>query len=296
MPFSAVKDLPLPPIRIFFHGLVVLHSPTGANWFAEILREAATHTLSIEVRMKEAGQPDQILLRHHGHLNGRDPGLRITVLKTDGTPDPSPVVASKYIPSASFPVPNPSPAGEEIKDFRWALNLEHRTFHNDDLKVKPTKTRPGIEVAGGRSILYTAVFKNGEIERTQGGAAASKLLGIASVVGANLYLSDGTMAVLDFARFNEPLRLPKPAASSPVSYEIYVDNSPLFATTEHDEMAEYYRVVEKENGDDIEASKQFKLDFPDEGDSQTGSAKFNLDDFRGSIRIPCMPAVLDGTG
>lgn len=306
MPFSDVTARPLPPnppIRIFFHGLVVLHSPAGANWFAEVIRQdpppPPTHTLSIEVRMKEAGQPDQILLRHHGHLNGRDPGLRITVLKIDGTPDPSPVVASKYVPTfPSFPMPNPSPAGEEIKDFRWALNLEHGTFHNEDLKVKPAKTRPGIEVAGGRSILYTAAFKNCEIERTQGGGAASKLLGIASVVGANLYLADGTMAVLDFARFTSPLKLPKPAAGSPVSYEIYVDNSPLFATTEHDEMAEYYRVVERDNGDDIEVNKQFRLIFPNKGESLTGSAKVDLDpdNFMGSIRIPCMPVVLDGTG
>jgi hypothetical protein len=298
MPFSAVTVLPPnPPIRIFFHGLVLLHSPTNTSWLADIIRGAANHTLSIEVRMKEAGRTDQILLRHYGPLTDRDPGLKITVLKADGSPDPTPVVVSKYIPSPAFPVANPNPNGEKVKDFRWAMNLEHNTFHNGKLKVKTAKTRPGIEVTGGQSVLYTAVFRNGDIPRTQGGAAASKVMGgIGSVVGANLYLADGTMAVLDFAEFERPLKLPKPAADATHSFEIYVDNSPLFAMTDHNEMMEYYKVIEREDGDDIEANMQFKLEFPEAGEplADTGSAKYNLDAFRGSIRIPCMPGVLDG--
>src|SRR2546423_680066 len=150
MPFRPIADRPMPPnppIQIFFHGLIVLRSPNGTNWFAEphYATDANNlHTLSVEVRMKEPGKPDMILLRHFDKLPGSDPGLTITVVKEDGTTQVPPV-ANKYVPVSSFLPINPT--GEELKDFRWTINLE--ALHGTPLQIKTAKTRPGIEIRGG---------------------------------------------------------------------------------------------------------------------------------------------------
>jgi hypothetical protein len=289
-----------PPIQILFHGLVVLRSPPAApNWFAEIHHEAADHVLSIEVRLKEPGKPDRVLFRHYGPL---DPSLKITVVRQDGS-EVAPR-AFKYKPSF-FPLP----PEEAVKNFESVLNLGSPKFHNTLLKVKEPKTRPNIEFSGGDSYLYSALVekdievtpppKKNEDGTTDDTANPSFKTEVAVIAGAYLYFgAEGVKAVITGGKLTQPLELPKLLASSPITYEIYVNNSPLAEpqTAAHSDVEEHYAIVEKTNGDDLPVTGHFKLKFPNETvapDTAT-TGKYLLEDDRASIRIPCMPGTVDG--
>lgn len=297
MPFQPIQSmLSNPTIRIFFHGLIIVRSPDGVCCLAELHHDNdETHTLSVEVRAKTEGQADIVLMRHSGYLSGGDVGLSINVTK--GTSDPA---AYKYVPTRSFDPRNPI-HGERDDDFRWVINLESENFHGRELEVKTPKTRPGVRIENGVCYLYTARIKKGDIEVFQGYDPKWRLKGIASVVGANLYLDDEGEAVVtchrgDAGDFVLPIYKP---TDNRVSYEIYIDNSPLFeppsAPASHSELKEYYKVLkEKASTDDIPEPEQFNLVFLNEGEEalQRGSSKY--DTLFSSIRIPCMSTTLDG--
>src|SRR5205085_5481333 len=223
------------------------------NWYAEILRGVANHTLSIEVRMKEPDKPDMILFRHFGDLPPNLPNLNITAF--DNNNQPIPAHASRYIPL--FPQP---PQEELDKDFSLVFNLGARIYNNTALTVKTAKTRPTLEFTGGYSYLYTAFIKDGsnhKIEVLKNGVVQQELPQLAAIVGANLHLDPNNTVegkvVISGGPLTVPLELPKPTGNSKIRYEIYVDNSPFDGSlgAGHSEVAEYYKVIEKVNGDDI---------------------------------------------
>ena len=169
------------------------------------------------------------------------------------------------------------------------------------MEVKTSGTRPGVEINGGISYLHTAFLKEDTIAVTQGANTAhpvpqTPLAGLASIVGANLYFDGGDRAIVRCSSFTEPLRLPLLPAGS--SYEIYIDNNPLFEPDNafpHGEMEEYYRVIKKVGRGDIPLEEQFELQFPNlDESSATGTGKFTISDERATIRIPCMSTTLDG--
>jgi hypothetical protein len=285
---------PNPPIRIFFHGLIVLSSPDGISCVGETHRvPGPPHTLSVEVRVKAPGQPDVILMRHFGNLPGTHPGLSIRV--TNATSQPA---AYKYVPSPRFNPINPT-GDEQDDDFRWVINLEGSNFHGRPLSVDTHKTRPGILIEGGVCYFYTALLRQGSIGVTQGGANRPPLQGLAAIIGANLYLDNGSEAVVTCHAAGGDFVLPLGAPGGGVSYEIYIDNSPLFEDASsghtHSELKEYYGVIQG-----VPSGEQFNLVFPNlapdlqrEGGEVRGSLKFNN---VGSARIPCQSITLDGNG
>jgi hypothetical protein len=279
MPFQATPSgqslPPNPDVRIFFQGLLILRASDDSKLCVveNHLRPSFPHTLSIEVRAKVAQEPDVILMRHFGPLEA--PGLVI-----NGGYDTASSVVYKHQPS-SFD--NPLGVGAP-DDFRWIVNLEGRLFHKRPLSVDTTGTRPGITVENGIYYFYTARKKTGRITRTGGGEPDLDLTGIASTVGANLSIGANPVVLTWHKGTNHMLELDRVAGTS---YEIYIDNSPLFLdledeATHHSELNEYYDVLPG-------VGTRFDLDFHPV--SLVGSAKFNT--IRSTPNIPCQSIVLE---
>ena len=293
MTFQANPTMPgNPTIRIFFHGLIILHSPDGRSCLAEIHRVPGYgHTLSVEIRTKIPGKPDQVVMRHFGNLAGAQPGLSVRVEPTSTTP-----AAYKYLPSSSFNPINLT-GNEQDDDFRWIINLESSIFHGTGLSVDYSKTQPGVVIEGGVCYVYTALVRKGQVLVTQGGASRPPLQGLSAIVGANLYLDSGSGAVVTCHHSNdEDFVLRLEALGGGVSHEIYIENSPLFedptSGSTHSELREYYKVIPG-----ILPEEQFNLEFPTPPQSVE---QRKVDDpppqvdLMASFRVPCQSITLDG--
>jgi hypothetical protein len=302
MPFRERTTLPTqnPSVKIFFHGLNILRSPDGLSCIVETHRVPRhPHTLSVEVRTKTPNEPDLILMRHFGHFPGDHPGLSISVNPVAGSP-----ATFKYVPIASFDPERTPTTPTEKKDFRWVINLEADHFHGHTLTVDHEgKTRPGILINSGVYYFYAAQLLMGPIGVVQGDTPKLNLAAMASIIGANLYLDDGSEAVITWRSGRDEFELPlaKPNVAAGVHYEIYIDNSPLFEPVSgprHSELVEYYRVIPGippgQQHNLVLTTLRATLDGQQtEGADLRGSAKF--DAFRGSARIPCQSITLDGT-
>jgi hypothetical protein len=277
MPFrSTQQGQPMPAnpdIKIFFQGLLILRASDDSKRCVveTLLRPTFSHTLSIEVRAKRAMEPDVIIMRDFGHL--QPPGLVI-----DGGYDEASSVVHKYQPS-SFNNPASDGAPE---DFRWIVNLEGSLFHGHPLTVNTNATRPGITIKNGIYYFHTAARKTGPITRTGGGEVDQELTAIASIAAASLSLGSQPAVVTWTRGTSHTLKLHKVAGTS---YEIYIDNSPLFmdpGSPPHNELHEYYGVLSG-FGD------KFDLDF--HTTSLVGTGKF--DTMRSSPNIPCQAIALE---
>jgi hypothetical protein len=303
MPFETTTTLPQrPTIKIFFHGLLILRASGDRSSCAVDIHQSAhpPHTFSVEVRTKSPGRPDIITMRHFGRFDGQHPGLTIR------GPRPGVGLVSKYQPTAGFD-PTSATGGDE-SDFRWIINLEGSLFHRAPLSVVEGRTRPGVLLTDGDFCFHAAARLVRPIAITRNGTTTSQIAAMASIIGASLHLEDGTEAVLSWraaggASWDYPLE--KPTAPD-VTYEIYIDNSPLFEPqtggggASHSEMPEYYGVIRDEHGRDIPPEQQFDLAFlpttaTTGGDAgpfvpPRGSTKFDL---RCCPRIPCQSVVLE---
>ncbi|HEY0547013.1 MAG TPA: hypothetical protein VGC91_16665 [Pyrinomonadaceae bacterium] len=297
MPFQIETKMPEPTIRIFFHGLMVLRAADDKETCTvEIHRNAkSAHVFSAEVRAKIEGKPDIILMRHFGNLEGTHPGLTIEV-----SPAPSAPVVYKFQPTEIFD-PAQENGGDE-QDFRWITNLDE--LHNAALSVDVTQTRPGILIKNGLYYFYAAARLVSPITVTQGGIPQSQIAALASIVGANLFLEDGSEVILTWNEggVTQTLPLEKPQQAG-ISYEIYFDNSPLFADQSggptHSEFPEYYDIVKSPSGAAIPLTQRFDLLVLNAITAINAGAQFAPP--RGSIkfdllccpRIPCQSIVLE---
>jgi len=290
MPFQIETTLPEPTIRIFFHGLLILRAAEDReSCSVEVHRNAKSeHVFSVEVRAKIEGKPDIILMRHFGNLQGSQPAFTIEV-----SPPPSAPLVYKFQPTEIFD-PTLASGGDE-QDFRWITNLDE--LHKADLTVDLAQTRPGIMIKNGLYHFYAAARLVSPILITQGGRPRSEIAALSSIIGANLFLEDGSEAVVTWneGRATQTLSLEKPQQAG-TSYEIYFDNSPLYADQSlgaiHSEFPEYYAIVKSPLGEDIPLNQQFDMQvlnaFPPR--HQSGSIKFDL---RCCPRIPCQSIVLE---
>ncbi len=300
MPFQETQTLPdndqvRPQIRMFFHGLVIIRSsdgPGNRTCLAELHRDASGHDISIEVRTKEAGKPDLVLLRIIRKLPAGENHVRIVMPPATPTGQRG---AFKFVPLNVDPFAT-TPTPQNRNDFGWIMNLAHARYHGPRIGLRRNGTRGGISIEGGDSRFYTALLLEDDIEVTRDDFHHGTIHGLAAVVGANLYYTGDASIILPGS--GDTLPLPQPDLPQPgrtgISYEIYVENSPLLANVEHDELEEYYRVLRKErddSGDEFDDDEQFRLALQHLPPGFTGSAKF--EPRRASARIPCQSMVLD---
>lgn len=301
MPFEPTPVLPPnPAVKVFFSGLLILKpSDDGNSCEVFVHRSAPAHHLTIEVRRKKENRPDEIMMRHVGPLTfgvalsatpGQKPIHGFFIQKiTNGQKG-----VRKYLPDAP-------PGPDEPQSLELAVNMDSLKFHNGNpeigapapgeaprklLDIDPLGARPSIFINDGT--FYTAAMTRPDIEikLKQEGAADKVLEPFASLIGANIYLEDGTNVVVRWRHQGkfEALELKKPAPG--VSYEIYIVNDPLYENDsedepKHDEFREYYKILPE-----VPTSEQFRLDV------KPLAATIE----RGTTKAPCMSVIIGGGG
>jgi hypothetical protein len=299
MPFTTTADLPPnPSVKVFFSGLLLLE-PSEDEMTCEVFvnRSAPDHHLTIEVRRKEAGKPDIIMMRHVGPLafGIPPPGVAPTIglsIRADNLKG-----VRRYEPATP-------PQEYEPQGLSLAINLEDAQFHNGNADVGvgvPGGTKPkllDVDPLGGRpsillddAIFYTAATTDKEITITlkKNGNEIKKLAPFASLIGANIYLDDDSIVFVSWRQQgrDEVLELEKPKPEQAHSYEIYIVNDPLYESDDpripaHDEFKEYYKILPN-----VKTEEQFRVNFepphPDLGFPG-----------RGSSRAPCMSILKSG--
>lgn len=291
MPFTPIEDLPGDPaVRIFFSGLMIL-KPDAEGKSCEVFvhRSAPAHHLTIELRRKREGYPDEIMMRHVGPLAFGEP--------LPGSPHGRPLHGffihkvtegdkgvRRYNPA------KPPPAGMP-ESLSLAVDLEGAQFHNGSIgAVDELGGRPSIFMDDGT--FYTAAKTRPELEITlkKSGEPDRPLAPFASLIGANIYLDDESTAVLRFrhqGRF-ETLELTNPAPD--ISYELYIVNDPLYENDaedepKHDEFREYYKILPN-----VPTSEQFRLVVDNAPSGATSQTE------RGTTKAPCMSVIGGGGG
>lgn len=307
MPFTSVTKLPdYPDVRIFFTGLLVIDAnpeaeaePNPSENLCEVFvhRSAPDHRLTIEVRRKQAGRPDIIMMRHLGQLDFLPPrgtdmprlGMRIEVIR-------NPKGVSRYDPAG------PEDASSEGEGLGLAIDLDRLPSQQKSVgEINPQGARPSILFNDG--VFYTAAKSREDLKvglEKDGVLVVPELPPFASVIGANIYLDEGdddgvrSSVIVRWVQqgLTHVLQLEKPKPEEKekgLSYEIYIVNEPLFELEDlrlprHDELKEYFKILP-------DAEERFALVLPDP-DETTGTASSE----RGSTTTPCMPVIRGGTG
>lgn len=285
MPFTQVSEMPsqTPTVRIFLTGQLMLQ-PDAESKSCEVFvnRSAPNHHLTVEVREKRPGQPDAILMRHHGPLEFREPnsvdGLLIKhIAFSDET--------GELVPAGNMGMYTGAPTafGEALS---LAIDLRGEGFHpSNEMRVDFDSARPSILIQDG--IFHTAFkFSPEKIKvKLARGTEKRDLEPFASLIGANVYLNAGEFLVINWRDLglSKTLSLTKPKQDE-TTYEIYIINDPLFEDEEepkaHDELAQYYKVLPS-----VATEDRFKMEV--EFVQPVASDK-------GTSKSPCMPVLVSG--
>jgi hypothetical protein len=246
-------------------------------------RSAPNHQLTVEVREKRPGQPDAILMRHHGPLEFRqtEPPVEGLLIKRIAFSE----AEGEFVPAGSLGMYTgaPTPFGEALS---LAIDLRGEGFHpSNEMRVDFDSARPSILIKDG---IFNTAFKfspaNVRVKLTRG-TEIRPLDPFASLIGANIYLNEDEFLVMNWRELglSKTLSLTKPAVEG-TTYEVYIINDPLYEDEEepkgHDELAQYYKVLPSVSTDD-----RFKMEV--EFIQPVASDK-------GTSKSPCMPVVVGG--
>lgn len=285
-----------PDVQIFFHGQLLLRSEDGASCEVAVNSIATNHVLTIETRTKTPGRVDLVNMRHVGPLNFRESeGLLIEVKTPVGSPKAWKCLTLDSINYESGEAPPNNPPDE---DFRWILNLEGVHFHEKDLDPPIFKSQNVIRLKGGEFFFQTAARTNRDFlfRRTDGGKSPKDFRRIGAIAKASVFLDRNQSIVLSWQDgTREQDRVLTLTKSDNCTYEIYIDNSPLFQETpipadlpKCEELIEYYKVIpEIPPTVPTMPPQRFKLT-PTPDDPLPGAGQ------AGSPSIPCQVLVLDG--
>lgn len=277
-----------PDVKIFFHGQLLLRSEDGITCEVGVNPIATNHVLTVEARTKTAGKLDIINMRHVGPLHFRQPeGMTIEITESEEE-DPPPPAAWKCI--TLDPLDYTAGTGAPDEDFRWMLNLEGGLFHKRKLKPVVFGTQHVIKLQGGEYFFQTALRMDRHLTLTRvgGGLDEMEFKGVGAIASASVFLVENQSIVLRWNDGNEERTLTL-TKSNDATYEIYVENTPLFVQMDplnlsrHEELIHYYKVIQ-------------------EISSTTRGAGFSLVPSRdpafagetGSPSIPCQAMILDG--
>jgi hypothetical protein len=299
MPFTESRQLdPNPDVRILFSGLLILEPQPDGTCEVFVNSSAPRHHLTIEVRRKREGRPDELMMRHVGPLAfvtrdqpGEIPTHGMIIRKVEGQ-----TAVRAFAPNEPQPEGAPDALSLAIDMKSDRLHRENRELGPDPqtetmrrlLDVDPLGGRPSILLNDG--VFYTAAKTRDDVrimlKRPDG--EDQEMPKFASLIGAAITL-DGESELAILWRNQGKLERLSLARKQGVTYEIYIVNDPLFesdAITDlarnprHDEFAEYYKILHR-----VPSNEQFRL--------QVIPLEQNPE--RGSTRAPCMP-VLNGGG
>lgn len=274
------------PVHIFFHGQLILRSSDGLGCDVIVNPLATGHVLSIEARIKEDGKGDRIAMRHFGPLNFRDSEAMLIEVTSVG--DPVVPRAFKLQTTEEINFEDPNSVRED--DFRWILNVEGPMFHNRELSPPGIPSQNIIRLRGGEYYFKTAARAHPRLQyrRRRGGVdMVPPVIGaIGCVASASVYLKANQSIAMtwqdDTREADRGLTLTQ---ANGISYEIYIENTPLFLDKPReaqlarlDEFIHYYKIL------DVPPDERFSV-IPElrEGEEQLGSPD-----------VPCQVVTQDG--
>lgn len=271
MPFTTTPDLDNDPsVKIFFIGLNILAPITQGGMNAcqvFVHNKSPEHRLSIEVRRKHPGRPDQLMMRHLGPL---------TFTAADGSHTHGLIIQTDGLTSGKGVKAYEGPPAEGFRLFD--------SFSLADLlgSVPEVDRRGGLpSILIDHGVFYTADKVTVKARFVKNSGEEIPLTEVPTVIGANIKLDpDSSQQVTMFWRQEgQEVHLDlKP--SRDFTYEIYIINEPLFepntpAAPRHGEFAEYFKILPG-----IQRPDQFEIEFLEEVPE------------RGSTRTPCMSVLL----
>jgi hypothetical protein len=273
MPFNIVTTLPpaSPSLTVFFRGLLILSPNADGTCSVGVHYKSAGHALWIDVDVVDLTDPQNPIRTNlfsvPGPLKVRDFLIEVDPPTNNGV--------TKYVPTVT-----------DDQDFSLVLDPAGPVFHNQTLTLDPTGTKYGIHLTEG--VLHTArrtKESDVTIKRVWGNKPDLDLHSIASLVGANIYLDNGSSVVLSWdQRGTQTVPLPKPPSN--FKYEVVVYNDPDPPNPNpHSEFKEYYKVLRKSSGAQFPPGEQFDLDITPHTLAHGALLKFTP---FASDRIPCM--------
>jgi hypothetical protein len=302
MPFTPTDTMPDDPdVKIFFSGLMILKPVDNDMCEVFVHSSAPRHFLTIEVRRKQEGRPDEIMMRHVGPLafvpTDQDGGTSLHGMQIKKVTGNGPATGIRsFVPNAAQP--DGAPDGLAL-----AIDLQRNDFHNGNpvvgnlgatmfrlLDIDPLGGRPSILLSNG--VLYTAAKTRPDVEIKLTDAAGNNIRDLApfaSLIGAAIALEEGTHVEIRWRQQGEPKTLSLNRDPG-MRYEIYIVNDPLFESDDinpavdptHDELQEYYKILTR-----VPTDRQFRLEVTLPQDAPPP---------RGTTRAPCMSIVVGGGG
>jgi len=274
----------VPEVQIFFHGQLFLRSADGLGCDVVVNPAATDHVLSVEVRVKKAGETDLVRMRHLGPLNFRESeAMLFEVLGEE------PVVApAAFKVVTDDPIDFRDPLSTRADDFRWILNVEGPLFHNKALNPPVFASQNVIRLRGAEYYFRTAARPHDKLQYRRSGGNQDEVIfrTIGSVACASVFLDPDQSFVMkyqDGAREEERF-LPLEQLEN-VQYEIYIENTPLCLDkpgeqdlAQMDEFVHYYKIL------DVPPDERFSV-VPEFVRGQAGSPD-----------VPCQVVTGDGPG
>ncbi len=305
MPFKPklLTDVPsgTPDVQIFFHGQLLLRSEDGATCEVVANPIATGHVLTIEARIKPAGRADLIGMRHIGPLHFRQgEGMLIEVINPVA---PSPA-AWKCITLDPIDYETGNAPPPRDQDFRWILNLEGTQFHERELNSPLFNSQHVIRLRGGEYFFRTAARASAQFvyKRSGGGKGDKTFRRIGAIASASVFLDTNQSVVLRWQDgTQEEDRVLTLTKTPDTTYEIYIENTPLFQVTpppaeleNRDELIEFYKVIQAIPPVPPLTRFKFAPDIPEDGLGPESDSAHPIESEKGSPSIPCQVMRLDG--
>jgi hypothetical protein len=271
MPFEPIGVLPSSPlVTAYLSGLLLIRCLNESSCDIGVVNNEPSHILKISLRVIEPASTRTIVL-HHGSL---DTPFRIDVERAT-----QPGVFAFQDPDHAFAR---NPRRDNGRDLRWAIDLEGDEFHREPLSANLPLIHPGLSLNNG-GVFHTAERTDEDslkISRSRSGVYG--MSSIAAIIGASIDVVPDSHVTLQWSGAGRPLILPRPDDKPGARYELIVSNEPPEATTDSDELANYYAVLKKNNGTAIPDGEKWMLD--------VGPHSLLLK----TDEIPCMPVILNG--
>lgn len=259
-------------VTVSFAGLLALRS--GANESCEIgvNRFSRVHTFQVMLVVKKPNRPPRLIRLLTGPLTS---DLEMSVV-------PNPATKFRVFASATAADPfdrttNPPDDNYLSLDYRWAFNArslpDHQTVNFNQGGQPIAKLNTGV--------LYTSTLTRSALQIKQiCGNVETDLHRIAADLAVAIELAGQSKFLIAWSELGEvqdPVVLPRPGDPTGTTYSVVLLNDPPISNPPtHDELLEYYKILVKGDGSQIQDKCRLETSQPHKTDE-----------------IPCLAILLD---
>lgn len=272
MPFTTTNVPPdvNAPVTVKFSGLMVLQPGPDETCEIGVHRYNREHMNQVLLIVHKPDVPVTVVPVLLGPLTSSfDVKLRLTA--SGEVVEPSDFMIYERDPF-DHTIPTSDP-----RDYRWALNLRPGT---PDARLNDG-AKPCINLKTGT--LYTSSLSNPALDPNfkVPGFDDKRINHFAGDLSAAITPPDGAKVLLEWKDLGENREITLPRLGDPdgTTYTVcFMNEPPNYGSESPEELPLYYKVLEKDNGDEVPEEEQCILELPD------GTR---------SDEVPCMPIILN---